>query len=183
MTTTLQTTPRQDGFRMPGEFEPHAADLDAVAAAPRQLAPGRRAGAARLVDVAAAIAQLRTRHDRRQPRPVRERAQPAAAPGARGRALQATTPGCATCGPDLRGERPGRRARSTGSSTPGAGCTTASTFRGTKTSWCPQESARSRASTATAAPFVLEGGSIHVDGAGTVITTEECLLSPGRNPA
>ena len=25
MTTTLQTTPRQDGFRMPGEFEPHAA--------------------------------------------------------------------------------------------------------------------------------------------------------------
>ena len=32
------------------------------------------------------------------------------------------------------------------------------------------------------APFVLEGGSIHVDGQGTVITTEECLLSPGRNP-
>jgi len=32
------------------------------------------------------------------------------------------------------------------------------------------------------APFVLEGGSIHVDGQGTCITTEECLLSPGRNP-
>jgi agmatine deiminase len=30
--------------------------------------------------------------------------------------------------------------------------------------------------------FVLEGGSIHVDGQGTLITTEECLLSPGRNP-
>ena len=30
--------------------------------------------------------------------------------------------------------------------------------------------------------FVLEGGSIHVDGEGTVITTEMCLLSPGRNP-
>lgn len=30
--------------------------------------------------------------------------------------------------------------------------------------------------------FVLEGGSIHFDGEGTVLTTEMCLLSPGRNP-
>lgn len=30
--------------------------------------------------------------------------------------------------------------------------------------------------------FILEGGSFSVDGEGTVVTTEECLLSPGRNP-
>lgn len=30
--------------------------------------------------------------------------------------------------------------------------------------------------------FVLEGGSIHTDGEGTLIVTEECLLSEGRNP-
>ena len=47
---------------------------------------------------------------------------------------------------------------------------------------CPRRVAEHLGMRAYEAPFVLEGGSFFVDGEGTLITTEQCLLNPNRNP-
>lgn len=63
------------------------------------------------------------------------------------------------------------------------------TYDGLYADWKKDDLAAKRFCEATgypvldAAPFVLEGGSIHTDGEGTLLTTEACLLSPGRNPS
>ena len=46
----------------------------------------------------------------------------------------------------------------------------------------PQEIARRRGFPLWIHDFVLEGGSIDVNGRGTVLTTEQCLLNDNRNP-
>jgi agmatine deiminase len=46
----------------------------------------------------------------------------------------------------------------------------------------PQHVAKLRGLPLFSPPMILEGGSIEVNGAGTLLTTESCLLNPNRNP-
>ena len=86
-------------------------------------------------------------------------------------------------GADVRRRTGGASAgRSTGTSTRGAAWRAACTSPGTRTTSWRRRSPRSRAPTRYRAPLVLEGGSIHVDGEGTCLATEECLLNHNRNP-
>ena len=157
--------------------------LDGLARAPRQLAPRRQA--------------RRRRPSPRWPRrsPPREpvtmavsdgpvRALPRAALARRSGSSRSppTTPGCATSARPSSSTATAAGAASTGASTPGAASTAASTSRGTATTGSPRKVLEVEGADRYRAPIVLEGGSIHVDGEGTVLTTEECLLNPNRNP-
>ena len=75
--------------------------------------------------------------------------------------------------------------------TDGAGALAAATFQfngwGGKYQLPEDDQVAGRISTLTGLPrrdhtFVLEGGSVEVDGEGTVLTTRQCLLNSNRNP-
>ncbi len=132
MSELIDSTPRADGFRMPGEFEPHAADLDALAAAPDNWRLGAKPAQRSWVEVATAISRFEpvtvgVNHDQYE-----NAAQPAAGP-VRVVELSSNDAWMRDCGPTFVVDDKGDVASSTGTSTPGAVSTTASTSRGTRT--------------------------------------------------
>jgi agmatine deiminase len=181
MSAALKSTPGEDGFRMPGEFEPHSGCWMAWPERPDnwrlKAEPAQRAFAG----VAAAIAASE---------PVTVGASAAQLGNARlllpggVRVVELLTDDAwmRDTGPTFVVDERGRRRGVDWRFNAWGGLE-----GGLYASWDRDEQVAARVleiegAERYRAPFVLEGGAIHVDGEGTVLTTEQCLLNPNRNP-
>jgi agmatine deiminase len=181
MTVTLNSYPHRDGYRMPGEFEPHAGCWMLWPERPDNWRLGAKPAQQAFVDLAAAI---------RGSEPVTVGASAAQFANAR-----RTLPGdvrvvevshddawMRDVGPTfVVNDRGGMRGVDWQFNAWG-GLNGGLYFPWNQDDAVAQKVLEIEGHDRYRAPFVLEGGAIHVDGQGTVITTEECLLNANRNP-
>jgi agmatine deiminase len=181
MSAALSTTPAADGFHMPGEFEPHAGcwmvwperpDNWRLGAEPAQAAFARVAeaiGASEPVTMAASDAQL-------------EACRAALPDGVRVVAIPNDDAWARDTGPTFVVDRDGRRRGVDWRFNAWGGLDGGPYFPWDRDDRLAARVLEIEGDDRYRAPIVLEGGAIHVDGEGTVLTTEECLLNPNRNP-
>jgi agmatine deiminase len=177
---TIDSTPSADGFRMPGEFEPHRGCWMAWPERPDNWRAGARPAQAAFAAVAAAIEESESVRMAVSPE-QRETAKAALPPSVKLFELATDDAWMRDIGPTfVVGEGPLRGVDWQFNAWGGH-------HGGLYTSWERDQRAAAEIlaieeADRYAAPIVLEGGAIHVDGDGTVLTTEECLLNPNRNP-
>jgi agmatine deiminase len=181
LSATLASTPAADGYRMPGEFEPHAGCW--------MLWPERpdnwRLGAKPAQETYAAVAEAINASD-----PVTmgvsdaqfEHARSMLSPSIRVLEVSSDDAWIRDCGPTFVIDGRGARRGVDWHFNAWGGLEGGLYFP-----WDRDERVAAKVLEVERvgryrAPLVLEGGSIHVDGEGTVLTTEECLLNPNRNP-
>ena len=181
MTGLLKSTPRADGFHMPPEWTIHARtwmlwperpDNWRMEAGPAQKAFG---------EVAAAISQFEALTMGANPRRVQE-ARKILPPQVKVVKLPNNDAWMRDCGPTFVVNGKGGVRLVDWQFNAWGGL-----YNGLYSPWdlddaVPQKVAELEGCDRYRAPIVLEGGSVHVDGKGTCMTTAECLLNPGRNP-
>ena len=181
MVETLSCTPRSDGFRMPAEFDPHAGAWMLWPQRPDNWRLGGKPAQAAFTAVASAIAQFE---------PVTVGANSDQYANARlmlpeqVRVVEIANNDAwiRDCGPTfLVREQGGLRGVDWDFNAWG-GLVNGLYFPWDLDQAVAQKVLEIERTPRYKAPLVLEGGSIHVDGQGTCLTTQECLLSPGRNP-
>jgi agmatine deiminase len=181
MTSTIDSTPRADGFRMPGEFEPHAQTWMLWPQRPDNWRLGAKPAQRAWVEVASAISRFEpvtvgVDHDQY------ENARAMLPPQVRVVEISSNDAWMRDCGPTFVVDDKGGVRLVHWEFNAWGGFYDGLYFPWDKDQMVPLKVAEIERVDRYKAPLVMEGGSIHVDGEGTVITTEECLLSPGRNP-
>lgn len=181
MPTSLPSTPRQDGFRMPGEFERHAGTWMLWPQRPDNWRLGGKPAQQAFAAVASAIAQFE---------PVTMGANPdqyanarqMLPPQVRVVELSNNDAWMRDCGPSFVVDAQGEVRAVDWVFNAWGGLVNGLYFPWHLDDQVAQKVAEIERCPRYRAPLVLEGGSMHVDGQGTCLTTAECLLSPGRNP-
>lgn len=178
---TLETTPRSDGFRMPGEFEPHAGCWMLWPERPDNWRLGAKPAQAAFARVAEAIAEF-------EPVTVGvsagqfENARNMLGDCIRVVEMSGNDSWIRDCGATF--VKNGNTVRGVDWDFNAWG----GLVDGLYFPWDMDDAVAGkmceleRLDRYRTPGFVLEGGSIHTDGEGTLYTTEECLLSEGRNP-
>jgi agmatine deiminase len=177
----LKSTPAKDGFRMPAEFERHSGCWMLWPERPDNWRLGAKPAQEAFAAVAAAIATSE---------PVTVGASAGQFQNARARLpgnvrvveMTANDAWMRDCGPTFVIDGKGRRRGVDWSFNAWGGLDGGLYFPWDRDQQVAQKVIELEGGDRYSTSFVMEGGAIHVDGQGTCLTTEECLLNPNRNP-
>jgi agmatine deiminase len=178
---TLTTTPQKDGFRMPAEFERHAGCWMLWPERPDNWRAGAKPAQAAFAAVATAISAG-------EPLTVGvsasqfQHARACLPHSVRVIEMSSNDAWIRDSGPTFVIDEKGRRRGVDWTFNAWGGLNGGLYFPWDRDDEVAQKVLEVEAAERYRTPFVLEGGAIHVDGQGTCLTTEECLLNPNRNP-
>lgn len=181
MSATIDSTPRADDYRMPGEFEPHAGCWIAWPERPDNWRLGAEPAQAAYAAVAEAI-------NAAEPVTVAvsdahyERCRSLLSPTIRVVEISTDDAWIRDTGPTFVVDGGNRRRGVDWHFNAWGGLQGGLYFPWDRDERVAAKVLEIEGAERYRAPIVLEGGSIHVDGEGTVIVTEECLLNRNRNP-
>ena len=181
MSRTLPGTPRADGFRMPGEFQAHDRTWMLWPERPDNWRWGAKPAQAAFVEVARAISAFE---------PVTMCVSPGQYLNARHllppevRVVEMTSNDAwvRDCGPSFVMDDAGEVRGVDWRFNAWGGIESGLYYPWDQDDLVGQKILEIEGAARYAAPMVLEGGSIEVDGEGTLLTTRECLLNHDRNP-
>lgn len=181
MSRLLHSTPRDDGFRMPAEFEAHAGTWMLWPERPDNWRLGGKPAQAAFTAVAAAIAQFEpvtVGVNERQYQNARH----LLSPEVRVLEISSNDSWMRDCGPTFVVNDEGGVRGINWKFNAWGGLEDGLYFPWDLDDEVAVKVLETERCHRYDAPLVMEGGSIHTDGEGTLYTTEECLLNRNRNP-